>query len=243
MEPDVRMKSKINARYRTRAERRIHCQRTTLTVIRYLDYHFGNGGTLAELKNEGDIESRPKVPGQHGSISIVRLPIPATEDGLFVIKDLGPAIGKDPKGNDIYAQQARDLWAEGCAMSFIGFNTQIPVPWVYSICAPEQKNPEHSFIAMEYIEGAMYHANMRLTDNQKNNIIRQMATIRINMLELTSRLIGGLDWPLQGKGLGLNKTTRDSTHVVGEIAGPRVWQEGRVRSASNFPSISLDSIL
>lgn len=230
------MKAKINERNRTNAERRDHCLRMTDAVRGYLRNHFNNGGTLAQLKNDGDPGKDPQVPGQHGSISIVRLPLPASEDGLFVIKDLGMLqkdnlgnVMEDPNGN-IHTIEARDLWAEASALTFLSQHSDIPVPWVYGCCAADEKNPELSFIAMEYIEGTAYHARMRLTDNQKNRIIRQMATIRIRMLEITSKAIGGMGWPIPNP-----NTEPNPPHPVGEMSGPRIWDDGRVRFISTWP--------
>lgn len=226
------MKVKINERNRTNTERREHCLRMSDIVTDYLRNHFKDGGTLAQLRNDGDPGKAPQVPGQHGSISIVRLPLPAGEDGLFVIKDLGVPL-KDDSGNvveespgrDAYIIEARDLWAEASILSFLGHHTDIPVPWIYSSCAVDEKNQELSFLAMEYIEGTAYHARMRLTDNQKDRIIRQMATIRIRMIENTSQAIGGVNWPIPNP-----NPNPDPPHPVGAMLGPRVWGDERVSS-------------
>lgn len=229
------MKKKINERNRTDAERRDHCLRMTDAVAAYLHHHFNNGGTLAQLRNDGDPGKDPEVPGQHGSISIVRLPLPASEDGRFVIKDLG-MLQKDTLGNvmedsngNIYTIEARDLWAEASALTFLSQHSDIPVPWVYSCCAADERDPEFSFFTMEYIEGTTYHARLRLTDNQKNRIIRQMATIRIRMLEITSKAVGGMGWPTQNPNPNPNPP-----HPVGAMSGPRIWDDGRVRFISTW---------
>lgn len=223
---DARMKAKINERNRTFAERRAHCLEMAATVRDYLRDHFRNGRTLAQLRNDDDPRKNPQIPGQHGSISIVRLPLPAAQDGLFVIKDRGPGV-KDSMGVTTYALETKDLWAEASAMSFIGLHTEIPVPWIYSVCGAAENNPELSFFAMEYIEGTSYHAGMRLTENQKNRIIRQMATIRIRMIEITSKFIGGVNWPIEGP-----EPNTKNPHPAGAMSGPRVWDNGRVRSRS-----------
>lgn len=222
MEPGknhTQMKAKINERNRTNVERQEHCLRMSDIVTDYLRNHFKNGGTLAQLRNDGDLEKTPQIPGQHGSISIVRLPLPASEDGLFVIKDLGTPLNDDLG----YTIEAKDLWVEASTISFLGHYTDIPVPWIYSSCAVDEKNPELSFFTMEYIEGTAYHAEMRLTDDQKNRIIRQMATIRIRMIENTSQAIGGMNWPIPSPKPKL-------PHPVGAMSGPRIWDDGRVRS-------------
>lgn len=239
-----RMQAKANERKRTHPERRAHCTKMATAVRDYLDGHFNSGGTLEELKNLGDPARNPDTPGQHGSVSIVRLPLPATQDGLFVIKDLGSplktpyrSISKDADGNDTYILEAKDLWAEASAMKFLGTHTDIPVPWVYTSCAADEKGPERSFLAMEYVEGTVFRTGMTLTEFQKNSIIKQMAAIRIRMIEITSELIGGVDWPILPDGTPSTIKLKDK-HSAGVMSGPRVWGDGRVRY-SYYPSLNL----
>lgn len=227
----ARVKAKANEHNRTRAERLEHCAAMTVAVNTHLRNHFSNGGTLEQLKHIEDRYRTPEIPGQHDSISIVRLPLPATQDGLFVIKDLGnlqrSSTGETMKladGRDMYTIEARDLWAEASAMSFISRYTDIPAPWVYTSCEPDEKDPGRSFITMEYIEGSVYRAGMRLSESQKVSIIRQMAGIRIRMIYITSQLIGGVNWPLT------DGPRPNPPHPAGEMSGPRVWDDRRVRS-------------
>lgn len=230
------MRAKTNERNRTHPERRAHRAKMTAAVRKYLDDHFKNGGTLEELKNTHDPRRNPENPGQHYSISIVRLPLPATQDGLFVIKDLGDSlksafggIVRDKDGGEIHVLEARDLWAEANVMTFLGTRTDIPVPWIYNSCAADEKDPERSFIAMEYIEGKVFDTRMTLTENQKSSIIRQVAAIRIRLMEITSRLIGGANWPMLPDGTPAPMDPGDK-HPAGAMSGPRVWDDGRVRS-------------
>lgn len=233
----ARVKAKANEHNRTRAERLEHCRAMTIAVGTHVRNHFRNGGTLEQLKHIEDRYRTPEIPGQHDSISIVRLPLPAAQDGLFVIKDLGnpqtSSTGETMKladGKDMYTIEARDLWAEASAMSFISRYTDIPAPWVYTSCEPDEKNPERSFITMEYIEGTVYRTGLRLSESQKVSIIRQMAGIRIKMMYITSNLIGGVDWPLAQATDPAGGLKLKSPHPAREMSGPRVWGDGRVRS-------------
>lgn len=205
----------------------------TTAVSTYVHNHFINGGTLEQLKHSEDPYKNPEIPGQHGSISIVRLPLPATQDGLFVIKDLGNLqqnstgqIRKGGDGKDMYTIEARDLWAEASAMSFISRYTDIPAPWVYTCCGPNEKDPERSFISMEYVEGSVYRAGMRLSESQKVSIIKQMAGIRIKMITIMSTSIGGVNWPIPE--VGKDQEIPGTPHEAGVMSGPRVWDDGRV---------------
>jgi aminoglycoside phosphotransferase (APT) family kinase protein len=189
-------------------------------VRRYLKFHFDNGRTLEQLQNIGDEQSNPELAGQHQSVRIVRLPIPATEDGLFVIKNLG-------SGGE-YPRNARDLFAEASAMELVGTYTKIPVPKVYYACRADEKDPQLSFIAMEYVKGEAYKKSLRLTRSQRISIIRQMAIIRIEMIKVMSALIGSVEYPMTRiKG---NIVDPNFLNPAGEMVGPEVSAEGRVRS-------------
>lgn len=213
----------------------------TAAVRNFLDNHFKNGGTLESLKNIDDPKRYPESLGQHDSISIIRLPIPATQDGLFVIKDLGSPLKtpygnaiKNAQGNDTYVLQARDLWVEASAISFIGTHTDIPVPWIYTSCAADEESIERSFIAMEYVEGTAFRAGMTMTENQKDSVIRQLAAVRIRMIELTSQAIGGVNWPILPDGTPSTINRKDK-HPAGVISGPTLWDDGRVRYSYHPP--------
>lgn len=222
---------------RTPAERYRHNVMMAHDVEQYIIKHFERGGTLEELQNDDDVGSNPGYIGQHQSVHIVRLPIPATRDGLFVIKNLGVGLGGE------HPRDAKDLYAEACAMALVSRYTQIPVPWVYVCCQPNETDPQRSFIAMEYIEGEIYGGTLKLTQRQKISIIRQMAIIRIEMIKVISGSIGGVGLPT--KRSEADKLNPKFLNSAREMGGLEVWAEGRVCSRSSFlllldPTVSMN---
>jgi aminoglycoside phosphotransferase (APT) family kinase protein len=67
---------------------------------------------------------------------------------------------------------------------------EIPVPHVYAW----NDDPENPYIAMEYIEGKPLCETWRsFSEDDKESVAKQLATINIKMLEIHSYGIGGLD--------------------------------------------------
>lgn len=196
-------------------------------VEKYLTDHFENGGTQEQLYNNDDEKSIPDYAGQHASVRIARLPIPATKDGIFTVKNLGKKVG-DAGGS--YEIDTSDLFAEASAMALVALRTKIPIPWPYTCCAADEKDPVRSLITMEYIEGEPYAADVGLTPTQRWNIIKQMAVIRIRMLYVVSKGIGSVGLPAKEPELEDSGSMWVLDAVAGKMAGAVTNTEGRVSS-------------
>jgi aminoglycoside phosphotransferase (APT) family kinase protein len=95
---------------------------------------------------------------------------------------------RTPKSNTLFPYQLRN---EVAFLTFISTKyPKIPVPKVYDF----SEDPANPYISMEYIEGKpLYEEWPSLNHDQKDILTRKIATLNLDLLEIRSPGIGGLD--------------------------------------------------